>query len=252
MSNSYQSFAYVYDEFMEDIPYDTWSRYLCRLFQQYGVPNGTLVELGCGTGTLCLLMARSGYQIIGVDRSVDMLSVAASKCGKHPDITLIQQDMCQLDLGTQYDGCYCICDSLNYLLTPEDITAAFSSVQKHLRPNGIFLFDLKTPYFYETVLGDQVFCEHHPDCSYIWENNYFEEDRINQYELTFFVRQSQNALFERFCETHHQKAYSLTEIIDLLKCAGLQYVTSYNAFTTDSPSPVSERIYVVAQNRKDN
>lgn len=251
MSKSYQNFAYVYDQFMEDIPYDSWTRYLCQLFRQYSISNGTLVELGCGTGTLCLLMAQSGYQIIGVDQSVDMLSVAASKCQERSDITLLQQDMCQLELGTQYDGFYCICDSLNYLLTPEEISTAFSSVKKHLKPNGIFVFDLKTAYFYQFVLGDQVFCEHRSNSSCIWENSYFEEERINQYELTFFVRQDEEERFERFCETHHQKAYPLTEIINLLQCAGLSYITAYDAFTTDPPAPASERIYVIAQNRKE-
>lgn len=248
MSNSYQGFAYVYDKFMDNIPYTEWSRYLIHLLKQYSLTTGHLVELGCGTGTLTLLMADAGYQLIGIDNSSEMLSVAAEKTGSRTDITLLCQNMCTLDLGTSFDGFYSICDSLNYLLTPAELLSTFCGIKKYLKKNGIFIFDLKTPYFYKYVLGDQVFCDHHEDCSYIWENNYFEEERINQYDLTFFVRQPKSELFTRFTETHHQKAYHLPEITDLLTQSGLEYITAYDAFTTNPPSPTSERIYIITRN----
>ncbi|MGN0153430.1 MAG: class I SAM-dependent DNA methyltransferase [Lachnospiraceae bacterium] len=248
MSTSYQGFAYVYDKFMDNIPYTDWSQYLIGLFQKYSIPKGKLVELGCGTGTLTFLMAQAGYQLIGVDNSVDMLTIAADKTADCKNIALLQQDMCELSLGTTYDGFYCLCDSLNYLLTAAAVSATFTGVKKYLKKNGIFIFDIKTPFFYENILGDQVFCDHQEDCSYTWENSYFEEDRINQYDLTIFARHPESNLFERFYETHHQKAYDLTEIIDLLTQAGLEYVTAYDAFTDNPPSPESERIYIIARN----
>ncbi len=249
MSISYQGFAYVYDKFMDNIPYQEWNQYLIGLFQKYSVSKGTLVELGCGTGTLCLLMAEAGYHIIGVDNSIDMLTIASEKIENHSNIMLIHQDMRELELGAQYDGFYCVCDSLNYLLSPSDILSAFCGIKKYLKKDGIFIFDLKTPFFYEYVLGNQIFCDHQEDCSYTWENNYFKEDNINQYNLTIFARQPDTGLFERFYEIHHQKSYSTSEIIDLLSQAGLEYVTAYDAFTSNPPSPESERIYIIAGNR---
>lgn len=248
MSTSYQSFAYVYDKFMDNIPYEEWSQYLTELFHQYSITDGTLVELGCGTGTLSLLMHNQGYSLIGIDNSTDMLTLAAEKITPSSNITLLHQDMRILDLGTNYDGFFCICDSLNYLLSPEDVLSTFYGVKRHLKHNGIFIFDLKTPYFYQNVLGDQTFCDHQEDCSYTWENSYFEEDNINQYDLTIFAKQPDSELFERFYETHHQKAYSLTEMIDLLTKSGLEYVTAYDAFTTNPPDSTSERIYIIARN----
>ncbi len=248
MSISYQGFAYVYDKFMDNIPYAEWSRYIVYLFKQYSITTGDLVELGCGTGNLTLLMADAGYQIIGIDNSSEMLSVAAGKTGSRTDITLLCQNMCTLDLGTSFDGFYSVCDSLNYLLKPAGILSTFCGIKKYLKKNGIFIFDLKTPYFYKYVLGDQVFCDHQEDCSYTWENCYFEEDRINQYDMTFFVRQPKSELFNRFYETHHQKAYDLPEISDLLIQSGLEYIAAYDAFTTNPPSPTSERIYIIARN----
>lgn len=249
MSANYLRFAYVYDKFMDNIPYETWSQYLTKLFHHYSITDGTLVDLGCGTGTLAILMNKSGYSVIGVDNSTDMLTLAAEKIENTPDITLLCQDMRELELGTVYDGFYCICDSLNYLLSPSDVLSAFQGIKKYLKEQGIFIFDMKTPYFYQYVLGDQIFCDHQEDCSYIWENNYFEEDCINQYDLTIFAKHPDNGLFERFYETHHQKAYLLSEIIDLLSAAGLEYVTAYDAFSLNPPTLTSERIYVIARNR---
>lgn len=249
MSISYQGFAYVYDKFMDNIPYKEWSKYLINLFKEYSVKDGTLVELGCGTGTMCQLTEQTGYSVIGIDNSTDMLSIAAEKLQDKQNITLLHQDMRELELGTEYNGFYCVCDSLNYLLNSSDVLATFQGVKKHLKKDGIFIFDLKTPYFYEYILGDQTFCDHQKDCSYTWENSYFEEDSINQYDLTIFVRKPNSDLFERFTETHHQKAYSITEMIDLLLQAGLEYVTSFDAFTKNSPSPESERVYIIAKQR---
>lgn len=244
----YQNFASVYDNFMDNIPYKEWSQYLTQLFQKHSICAGHLVELGCGTGTLTLLMEESGYQLIGVDDSTDMLTIAADKTVDRSNIILLQQNMCTLDLGSTYDGFYCLCDSLNYLLSSSEVLSTFRGVKKHLKKDGIFIFDLKMSYFYKFILGDTVFCDHQENCSYIWENSYDEEDRINQYDLTIFARQVENGLFERFFETHYQKAYDLQEMIDLLSRAGLEYVTAYDAFTIQPPSPKSERIYIIARN----
>ncbi|MDE5777633.1 MAG: class I SAM-dependent methyltransferase [Lachnospiraceae bacterium] len=248
MSTSYHSFAQVYDKFMDNIPYEDWGHYLYGLFQKYSIKEGTLIELGCGTGTLSLIMAQQGYKIIGIDNSVEMLTIAAAKTAQQSNITLLCQNMQELELGNTYDGFYCLCDSLNYLLSEEDVLETFKRIKHHLKREGVFIFDLKTPYFYETVLGDQIFCDHQPDCSYTWENSYFKEDRINQYELTFFAKKSDSELFERFTEIHHQRAFYISEIIDLLSEAGLEYITAYDAFTDSPPQTDSERIYIIARN----
>ena len=248
MSTSYHGFSYVYDKFMDNIPYIEWSHYLMQLFQQHSITKGTLVDLGCGTGTLSLLMEKNGFSILGIDNSSDMLTIAADKIKNNPNITLIQQDMRILELGSTFDGFFCLCDSLNYLLSSTDVFSTFCGIKKHLKPNGVFIFDLKTAYFYKEILGDQVFCDHQEDCSYTWENFYFEEDSVNQYDLTIFARQSDSDLFSRFTETHHQKAYPLEKITDLLTQAGLKFITAYDAFTFCAPHSESERIYVIAKN----
>lgn len=248
MSTSYNSFAYVYDQFMDNIPYEEWCEYIVQLFHQYQIPSGNLVELGCGTATLSLLMAEHGYNITGVDNSTDMLAIASEKLSPNSNIQLQLQDMSDLFLNSCYDGFYCVCDSLNYLLNEEDIRNTFLGVKSYLKKDGIFIFDLKTLHFYQNVLGDQVFCDHQENCSYTWENNFFEEDNVNQYDITLFVKQEGSELYEKFNEVHHQRGYHLEEIIDLLSQAGLEYVTAYDAFTANPPKEDSERIYIIAKN----
>lgn len=249
MPTAYQNFAYVYDKFMNNIPYEDWCNYLLTLLKEYGITKGNIVELGCGTGTLCKLISQYNYNVTGIDNSKDMLSIASKKTKKDKNITLSLQNMCQLILDDTltYDAFYSLCDCMNYLLYDEELLSTFQCVKHYLKHNGVFIFDLKTQYYYKEILGDQVFCDHQPDCSYTWENSFYEEDHINQYDLTLFVKEKNN-LYRRFEETHHQKAHELSKIIDLLKEAGLEYVTAYDAFTDNAPGPTSERIYVIAKN----
>lgn len=248
MSTSYHNFSYVYDKFMDNIPYSDWCEYIIKLLHHHNLPKGNLVELGCGTATLALLLEKNGYNITGVDNSSDMLSIAAKKLTSNSKITLQLQDMRDLYFNTQFDCFYCVCDSLNYLLSEEDIYNTFLGVKEYLKADGLFIFDLKTIHFYKNILGDQTFCDHQEDCSYTWENSFFDEDNINQYDLTLFVKQEENGLYEKFNEIHHQRGYYLQEIIDLLTQAGLEYVTAYDAFTEAPAKDDSERIYIIAKN----
>lgn len=248
MSTSYHSFASVYDRFMDNIPYAEWADYLTKLFSSYNIHNDTLVELGCGTASLSLLMADRGYSILGIDNSTDMLTIAAEKISDHPDITLVYQDMTELLLPDKYSGFYSLCDSMNYLLSSDDMLSTFTQVKRYLAFGGVFIFDLKTPYFYREILGDQVFCDHQENCSYTWENSFFEDEQINQYDLHIFIKQKATELYEHYQEVHHQKAYALDEVIHLIEQSGLEYVTSYEAFTEKPPDEYSERIYIIARN----
>lgn len=249
MSKSYHSFAYVYDTFMNNIPYEEWSHYLLSLFSEYQTENGNLVELGCGTGTLCDILSKKDYHITGIDLSEDMISIAQKKYKGNPNISFFQQNMCELYLpdNITYDGFYSLCDSMNYLLYDEELIATFQGVAHYLKKNGVFIFDLKTKYFYKEVLGNQTFCDHQEDCSYTWENSFYEDNNINQYDLTLFIKKKHSSLYQKYEETHHQKAYELSKMIDLIREAGLEYVTAYDAFTKNAPTAQSERIYIIAK-----
>ena len=119
-------------------------------------------------------------------------------------------------------------------------------MNNYLDPGGIFIFDFNTTYKYRELLGDRTIAESREECSFIWDNYYYEEEKINEYELSLFIREEED-LYRRYQETHYQKAYELEIMKELLEKAGLEFVTAYEAFTEEAPSEMSERIYVVAR-----
>jgi len=248
--DAYTDFAGVYDKFMDNTPYDAWCDNITRQLGEYGITDGLVLDLGCGTGSLTQRLAARGYDMIGVDCSQEMLNIACDKRAQTgADILYLNQDMREFELYGTVRAVICICDSINYLLEDEDIVTCFRLVNNYLDPQGIFFFDFNTIYKYETIIGDSVIAETREDCSFIWENFYDKEELLNEYDLTVFVREdeTQPDLFRRFEETHFQRGYTLDEMRSFIEAAGLRFVKTYDADTLGEVTPESQRIYCVAQ-----
>ncbi|MGN0401879.1 MAG: class I SAM-dependent DNA methyltransferase [Acetatifactor sp.] len=258
---AYQGFAGVYDELMDNAPYREWAERLDCLIRKYGVSlperdaealldseKNLVLDLGCGTGTMAELMYQKGYDMVGVDISEEMLGVAMEKKEKSgSEILYLQQDMRELELYSTVGTIYSVCDSLNYILEEEELLRIFSLVNNYLFPGGVFIFDFNTVYKYREVIGDTVIAENREDCSFIWENYYDPEEELNEYDMTFFIREGE--LFRRHTETHFQRGYTPAQMQRLLEQAGLQVLEMRDA---DSGGPVceeSERIYAVAREK---
>lgn len=247
--DAYTSFARVYDTFMDNIPYEEWAVYLTGLLNEYGVNDGLVLDLGCGTGNMTELLAKEGYDMIGVDNAEEMLEIAMEKREKSGhDILYLLQDMREFELYGTVRAVVSVCDSVNYIDEEEDLTEVFRLVNNYLDPGGVFIFDFNTLYKYREILGDRTIAENREDCSFIWDNYYYEEEQINEYELSIFIREKEN-LFRRYEETHFQRGYTLDEMIRMIKDSGLEFVTAYDAFTREAPKEDSERIYVIAREK---
>lgn len=242
--DSYRAFASVYDMFMDNIPYGEWCSYLAGLLQEYGIGTGLVADLGCGTGSITEGLAERGYDMIGIDNSEEMLSVAMSR--NPGTILYLLQDMREFELYGTVDAVVSICDSMNYLMEEEDLLTVFQLVNNYLEQDGIFIFDLNTEYKYRSILAENTIAENREDASFIWENYYYEEEKVNEYDLTIYIRESDNR-YQRFTETHYQRAYPLSKIKELLLKAGMEFIGAYEAFTREPPKKDSERIYVVAK-----
>lgn len=262
---AYTDFAMVYDTFMDETPYEQWCEFLMELFRKYGAQKddtrqenravmdnlrqerNTVLDLGCGTGTLTELLARRGYDMIGVDLSEEMLRIAVDKREKSGlDILYLCQDMRELELYGTVGAVVSVCDSVNYLLEEDDVVQTFRLVNNYLYPEGLFIFDFNTIYKYAEVIGDATIAEDREECSFIWENTYYEEERINEYDLTIFVREEGDR-YRRFQETHLQRGYSLKEMRGMVEAAGLLFVDAIDADTHREVTQESERIYIVAR-----
>ena len=244
---SYKSFAQVYDLFMNDVPYRKWSVYLLGLLREYGIDDGLILELGCGTGSMTELLAAGGYDMIGVDNSEDMLEIAMDKrVSSGHDILYLLQDMREFELYGTVRAVVSICDSMNYIRKERDLLEEFGLVNNYLDPKGYFIFDLNTIFKYEQI-GDSTIAENRDEASFIWDNYYDKDSCVNEYDLALFIPEGDRGLYRKYEEVHIQKAYSLDTVKELILEAGMKFVTAYDAFTHDPVKADSERIYVIAQ-----
>lgn len=240
---AYTGFAQVYDTFMDNVPYDEWGEYLVSLLKKYGVEDGLVLDMGCGTGAMTRYLDAHGYDMTGIDVSEEMLTIAKEKSSS--DILYLLQDMREFELYGTMRAAVSICDSMNYILEEDDLLQVFSLVNNYLDPGGLFLFDFNTEYKYRELLGDTTIAENREECSFIWENYYDLQERINEYDLTIFVREGE--LYRKFEETHFQRGYTVSEVADALREAGLELVALYDDFTREEPGEDSARVCVVAR-----
>ena len=243
---AYTGFAEVYDVFQDNVPYEEWCSYVTGLLKEYQVMDGLVLDLGCGTGSLTGLMARSGYDMIGIDNSGEMLQIAMNKRNASGlDILYLLQDMRGFELYGTVKAVISICDSMNYIMEYQELVEVFRLVNNYLDPKGVFIFDLNTEYKYRELLADNTFAEDREESSFIWNNFYDEEDKVNEYDLTIFVKEGE--LYRKFEETHYQRAYGLDQIQQAIRDGGMEFVAAYDACTRNPVQQDSERIYVIAR-----
>ena len=246
--DAYTSFASVYDLFMDNVPYEEWCAFLCKILAQHGITDGPVLDLGCGTGKMTRLMSEQGYDMTGIDNAAEMLQIAAMEPGEVPILYLLQ-DMQDLEL----DGCvravYSVCDCVNYVLDEEELQQAFSRVHEYLEEDGVFIFDVNTSYKYTKLLAENTFAESRDEGSFIWDNYYNEEERINEYDLTLFIPEG-DELYRRYTETHYQRNYETETLLKLLKNAGFTDICVYDDYTDAPLCEMSERAVFVAKKSK--
>lgn len=261
---AYQRFAYHYDRLMEDMPYPDWIAFARQCWDKFGQPR-TVVDLGCGTGSLSIPLAQLGYDVTGIDLSEDMLAVAqhkaeeAAKREPFPPggaVRWLQQDMREWELGRPADTVISFCDCFNYLLEEEDVEQTIHRVYEGLKPGGVFAFDMHTPYLLQHYYETQPFLLNEDDIAYIWTCD-FDPGRCEiEHALTIFVQENQlldlgsddavKQRFERVEEYHVQRAYPLEWVRQTLKDAGFSRTECAADFLWKSPTETTQRAFFVA------
>lgn len=245
--SAYEAFASVYDIFMEQVEYDQWLNHIHAIWEKFGLQPKTVIDLGCGTGSIALPLAKEGYDVIGVDLSPEMLTEADHKAMEEGvSVRFACQDMTELELGEEADCILSLCDSMNYLTEDGQLEDAFKSIAQHMKQESLFLFDLNTEYKFKEVLGQNVFGSAEEHAAYIWENDYDEEEKINEYYVSFFI-ENEDGLYERIEEFHYERAYSMEEIEEGLQAAGMELVEVYDGYSFDAPRAESERLLFAAR-----
>ena len=273
MYESYRSFASVYDEFMDGTDYQQVADNIQDMITRYGVSKPSqkrtgaseardvllaaeknlVVDLACGTGKLTEILADRGYDVMGIDLSEEMLGMALERRDRLRHRTLyLCQDMRQFELYGTAGTFVSVGDSVNYLLTDEDMVKLFKRVNTFLFPGGIFVFDFKTLYLYRDVIGDRTIAEDREDCSFIWDNWFDNDTGINEYDLSLFIRdRGDDNIFRKYQEIHRQRGYTLDEMKAFARGAGLTWLAEMDSETMGPVRESSEKILcVVRENGK--
>ncbi len=243
---AYRDLALVYDQLMSEVDYQQWADYLEEIWHHHGARVERVLDLACGTGTVSLLLADRGYHVVGVDQSAEMLAVAESKAeAAGHDIYWCEGDMRELDLDESFDSVICLHDSLNYMLIADDLGKVFTGVAQHLRPGGLFVFDVNTIAALEAV-GDNTLFMEEESSSIVWKNSYNPDHRIWEVDLTLFLKQP-SGMYMRSKEIHRERGYHEQELANLLTTCGFDLKAVYHALTMFPPTANTSRLYFVAR-----
>lgn len=242
--SSYYTFARYYDVLTQNIDYNQIAEYYFNLLCQHDVKEGILLDLACGTGTLCELLHDKGFEVIGVDNSYDMLNVATQKravSGK--DILYLCQDMHKLDLYGTIEACICSLDSINHIIDEKVVQTVFDKVSLFLVAGGIFIFDVNTCFKHENVLSKQTFVYDCDEVYCVWQNSACHDMQID-ITLDIFANEEEDSFF-RYQEEFSERAYTELELSNFIKNAGFEVLQQYDDFSTKKITPESHRITYV-------
>ena len=237
----YNQFAFIYDRLMSDIPYAKYAEWV-----QTEAPislGKKLVDIGCGTGVLSIQFAKAGYEVIGVDLSESMLTIAQQRSDENNvNITLVCQSMAEMDGIPDVDVAVIAIDSLNYLETFQDVEQTFQHVFNSLKDGGQLFFDIHSLFKMDEIYPSGPFTFEDETVAYIWNTEIGEEEHSIYHDITFFVRDD-SGYYERFEESHYQRTFPVTMYESLLKQIGFSSVSISTSVFGEQPDEEIERFF---------
>ena len=248
--SSYQSLAGCYDAFTADVDYAAWAEYLCKHFALSGERVETVLDLACGTGSLSMLLAEAGFEVIGADASEEMLAIAQAKAWSAPEPRpmFLHQDMEHLDLYGTVDAAVCCLDSLNYLASAQALYTAIGRLRYFVRPGGLLIFDVNTDAKFRALDGC-AFLRESPEYFCAWSAEYQQQERLCTFYYDIFRRSG--SLWAREQEEHVERAHAEEELAAALAQAGFCLNARFGELSFEPPAAGAHRIFYVAR-REEN
>lgn len=248
----YTSVAGVYDALNSHFDYNSYADYITEQIKKAErVPTSLVLDLACGTGKMTFLLRGKGYDMTGVDLSEDMLSVARDACYDKgiEDILWLCQPMQGFELYGTVDACVCCLDSLNYLTKPSELLECFKLVHNYLIPDGVFIFDINTPYRFEKVYADNDYILESEGALVAWQNSYNKKSRLCKFYLSVFEEQDDGS-YQRSDEVQTERCYTKEQIVKALESAGLELISIHGDINGKKAEDVDEKWYFTARNIK--
>lgn len=247
--SGYAEFSGVYDILTQNVDYPARADYIADLLSRNGVTGGILLDLACGTGSLSVEMAEKGFEVIGVDASGEMLSIAMNNAYEaEQNILFLCQQMQDLDLYGTIGSAICTLDSINHLTEKSDVQAAFDRVSLFMEKDGIFVFDVNTPYKHREILADNSFVYEADGVYCVWQNTLERDTDTVRIDLDIF-EEIEPDIYERSQESFCERAYEISELEAMLTKAGFETVAVYDEMTEQPPHEKSQRVFITARKK---
>lgn len=249
----YHGFARIYTKRLWPEYSRGMAKLLPELLKKYDIHPERALDIACGEGTFVVEMAKAGTKMTGVDLSTEMLKLAAAKALKeNVSIELFNRDMREIDFVNEFDLATCWFDSLNYLLSAEDLARTFSNVARALKPGGYFIFDVRTPYGLMDYFGFNVSMVAHP-CAVLLDSQeafvlsrpeWEHDSKTATWRITGFLNEGNS--WERVEEMHKLRGYELEDVRTALVNTGLTEVDCFaDLLEMSGPGPDSKRLWFV-------
>lgn len=246
----YDAIARVYEKMGESIDYDAWADFVEACFGTYlGKRPELVLDLACGTGRMTRALAKRGYDMIGVDGSADMLGEAYAQKTEDDGILYLCQDMREFELYGTVGAVVCCLDSINYLLTEGDVAKTFRTVHNYLDPDGLFLFDVNTPYKFEHIYGNEAYILEDEQEYLGWQNEYDRESGICDFYLTLF-EEDEEGRYTRSEEHQQERCYGKETLVKILEESGFEVLGCVADFESAAPTETTPRWYFAARAKK--
>lgn len=240
MSDPYFALAEYYDSFTGNVDYRRRADFLDARLCAFG-SRGLILDAGCGTGELSRLLLEKGYDVIGVDVSESMLSMARDK---NPGQLLLRQDLTKLDLYGTVQGVVCMQDTLNHLRSLKDFREALRRFSLFSEKESRVVFDLNTEYKHRQLLADRCFVLEDGDAFFVWQNETAPNGDVTM-NLDLF--RSENDAYRRESAVLKEILIPDGEVRTALDAAGLELLETRDGDDYGPLREDSERAVYVAR-----
>ena len=241
MGNESTAIAALYDGFRGESP-NMWAAYLDELFSRYAETKPkTVIDLACGTGTVTAALCRLGYDMIGIDRSEEMLALAQHNA---PEALLLHQDMRGIDLYGTADGAVCCLDSVNYLSSSEDFCRMLSSLHKFLNHGSLFIFDVNTEKRFKEKYGKNDFILEDKNGLIAWSCDYKPRLKRCDFYLSCFLPEP-DGRYVRRDEEQSEYCYLDKQIREFAKKTGYEVLAALDRMALHGADENSEKVHYI-------
>ena len=246
----YSNLASVYDLLNDEYDYNKYADFLdSEIKANEKVKSSLVLDLACGTGKITFAMRERGYDMTGVDYSVEMLDIAresAQREGVADKMLWLCQDITEFELYGTVDVTVSCLDTVNHLTKPSELSKCFSLVHNYLIPDGLFIFDVNGKHKFENVYGNESYVIEDERSFCVWQNFYNEKSRLCDFYITLF-EENEDGLYERYDEEQRERMYTLRSLKKQLKDSGFEFIGAYSDFDFNEGSDDDDRIYLVAR-----